>query len=228
MSAFVQGQDSLTTSVTLNGVTAGNLLFLVSRQESNSRQLLSVSDGTANSWVVAEAGNNPDLALGLGSAYVLSTVGGNITITASYDSPPTSQHLILAEYNCKALAVDISDTIDNPTGTPSLSIGPHTPAQDSELHLTYALGQILNRTLNQPSTPSFTMDVGVLDFSSADVNLALASYTQTVNPGAESLTWQSDGGTTNQNFVIGWVSFKIKTGIDLDGSPNPRLLVNGL
>ena len=224
---FIQSATSTTTSVTLNGVTAGNNLILISRQESNSRQLLSVSDGTANVWHVAQAGNNPDLAHGVGSAYVINSVGGNITATGTWDSPPTSQTLILAEYSGQLLSLDLSHTTDNATGASSIVLGPFTPAQDVEIHFAYGFGQILNREVESPTTPAFTQDVAVQDIGSTANNLVLASYTQAVNPGAESLTWKSDNGTTNQNFVVGWLSFKAKAGIALDGSGDPYLLVNG-
>jgi hypothetical protein len=208
----VQSASSTSGSVTLpNPVTAGNVLVLVSRQESNSRQLVSVADGASDAWVVAQAGNNPDFAHGLGAAYVLSAVGGSITVTPTYDAAPPSQTLLLAEYPGPATAVDINLWTDNAgVAATSLAIGPATPAQASELQVGYAWGQISGRVVSPPSTPAFGVDKQLQDTGSTAINLVLASFLQTALPGSESLTWKSDGGTTNQDWEIGWLS--IETG----------------
>lgn len=207
MAELVQVATSTTGSVSLTGTTAGNPLVLISRQESNSRQLTGAGDGV-NAWLVAQAGNNPDLAYGMGSAYVISGAGGNITVTPTYDVAPTSQTLILLEYKGPVLALDINDLSDfgGLAGT-SETLGPHTTIQDAELQVGYAYGQILNRSVDPPTSPAFVVDEAFLDRGSSARNLVVVSLLQATSPGAQSMTWQSDGGTTNQNWIIGWLSF---------------------
>ena len=162
--SFISGaQSGLTAVATLAAVTAGNLLVLGTRQSSENRSIVSVSDGV-NTWQDTGHGRVSGSGSGVYLYYAMNVAGGTTTVTVTWDtSGVTNAFLVLAEYSgiLTSGAVDVADG-NATTGASNAipSAGTDTVAQAGELLISWFHSDTASRPCATP-----TCSVGGVTFN---------------------------------------------------------------
>lgn len=112
---YVQAANATTTtsstssSVTLNGITAGNLLVLWVKFEGGGATTVTVSDGTSSFTAAPTQINHSNGQLNGQFFYLLSANAGNKTITATYGAARSYKRMIVSEYSYSNTAAFTDD-----------------------------------------------------------------------------------------------------------------------
>jgi hypothetical protein len=168
--AFVQTNSGNTSSgttldVTLNGVTAGNLVVLVSLRTGSTDRTLTTKDNTNNIDATVAV---PELVLSIAGAevaidFIPNAVGGNTTyrLTASGSTALTLRVYEFSGFGSTANPLDAFSSIENSSGTSHLCAT--TGNIDTTTNVAVIFGLVLSGNPNGGSLPSgYTSTDGIV------------------------------------------------------------------
>jgi hypothetical protein len=94
---YIQSNTSEdSNTVTLNGVTAGSLIVLVAKWNTDTGAITGVTDGTDSLSAATQQDVNSDMSVQIW--YLLSSTSGNKTYTVTYPGSAGGKRLIVAEF----------------------------------------------------------------------------------------------------------------------------------
>jgi hypothetical protein len=216
-----------TGSVTLNGVTAGNLLALVADNETDGVTFSAPTDNNGNTWAIAVQGGNSTCGVSC-IAHAQNVNAGNATVTLAPSSGSKT-------YRFKVLEISGSVTSGNPDVTSSIIEGANTTN-----HVSSADASHIN-----PSGPCFVICVGSTS-NTPGAKTPGSGYTTIANtlafghwqyqiftsaPANEQGAWSSSNSVRNAGVIAAFKAAAATGGVlknaGLDGRMANRAGLNG-
>jgi hypothetical protein len=211
-----------TGSVTLNGVTAGNLLALVADNESDGVSFATPTDNNGNTWAITvQTGST---ALGVSCiAHAQNANGGNTTVTLTPSSGSKT-------YRFKVLEISGSVTSGNPDVTSSIQEAANTTSHVSSADASHINSSgpcfviCVGSTSNAPGTKTpgsgYTTIANTLAFGHWQYQIFSSAPTN------EQGAWSSTNSVKNAGVIAAFKAAATTGGIlktaGLDGRLNNR------